>query len=33
MNSLTNEMGVPPALPGRHPKFDKYGSPSKKLLT
>src|SRR5664279_5474869 len=28
----TNEMGVPPALPGRHAKFDRYGSPSKKLL-
>src|SRR5271165_5716269 len=27
---LSNEMGVPPALPGRHPKFDRYGSPSKK---
>ncbi len=29
----SNEMGVPPALPGRHVKFDRYGSPSKKLLT
>ncbi len=29
---LANEMGVPPALPGRHAKFDRYGSPSKKLL-
>src|ERR1039458_10872257 len=28
-----NEMGVPPALPGRHAKFDRYGSPSKKLQT
>jgi hypothetical protein len=27
-----NKIGVPPALPGRHPKFDKSGSPSKKLL-
>src|SRR5271157_1689383 len=27
----TNEKGVPPALPGRHPKFDRSGSPSKKL--
>jgi hypothetical protein len=27
----SNEMGVPPALPGRHAKFDRYGSPSKKL--
>jgi len=27
-----NEMGVPPALPGRHAKFDRSGSPSKKLL-
>jgi hypothetical protein len=26
------EMGVPPAVPGRHAKFDRYGSPSKKLL-
>jgi hypothetical protein len=27
-----NEMGVPPALPGRHAKFDRYGRPPKKLL-
>jgi glycerol uptake facilitator-like aquaporin len=29
---LANEMGVPPALPGRRAKFDRYGRPSKKLL-
>src|SRR5664279_2477814 len=29
---VPTEMGVPPALPGRHAKFDRYGSPSKKLL-
>ncbi|HVO59938.1 MAG TPA: IS110 family transposase [Terriglobales bacterium] len=27
----TNEMGVRPALPGRHPELDRYGRPSKKL--
>jgi hypothetical protein len=29
---ISNDMGVPPALPGTHAKFDRNGSPSKKLL-